>query len=260
MKIIILVLALLGLSPVSQASIINPGFESGDLTGWSSIGDVSVTGTIFGVAPPEGIYQAVITNSPAFRYGLDSELILPLSGSPSEGIDSPIIEPFFGVPSLSLIEAVGGGILGQISGIKTSFFGERGDQLSFKWNLLSNLYPYPGLVILDGSIFCLIGCLDETSVSSLAISPQPGQFSNSGFSMYDFQTGYHLFSLPITSTGLHTLSFAAIAHSDQEGATALLIDAVSIPEPASLLLLIFGLLVLAFKKSSQNSCPVVNGF
>ena len=66
MKKVLLAVFLLTASPV-QASLINSGFESGDFTGWSSVGDVSVTGTIFDVAPTEGSSQLVITNSPTYN-------------------------------------------------------------------------------------------------------------------------------------------------------------------------------------------------
>src|SRR5690348_13423783 len=59
-------------------SIINGGFETGNLNGWTSIGDVAVIGsfstsTIEGVpltfAPTMGQFQAVISNGPADTVG-----------------------------------------------------------------------------------------------------------------------------------------------------------------------------------------------
>ena len=43
------------------AVTVNGGFESGDLTGWNTVGDVSVRGTILGVTPPEGSFQVLLT-------------------------------------------------------------------------------------------------------------------------------------------------------------------------------------------------------
>jgi hypothetical protein len=47
--------------PAKANLITNPGFETGDFTGWTHVGG-SVTGTAFGVAPHSGNFQAAFIN------------------------------------------------------------------------------------------------------------------------------------------------------------------------------------------------------
>lgn len=46
-----------------QASLTNPGFESGNLNGWYAAGDVSVASTAFGYAAPQGSFMAVLNTA-----------------------------------------------------------------------------------------------------------------------------------------------------------------------------------------------------
>jgi len=43
--------------------IVNGSFKSGDLTGWSTLGDVSVQTSSLGDPPPKGKFQVLITNA-----------------------------------------------------------------------------------------------------------------------------------------------------------------------------------------------------
>ena len=49
----------------ARAGFINGGFETGDFTGWSTIGDVSIQTDAFGAGPPQGNYQAFLSNEGA---------------------------------------------------------------------------------------------------------------------------------------------------------------------------------------------------
>jgi len=63
-KILLALTAVAALSvayPASANLIMNPGFETGDFTGWTASGDAGVFGTIGGVAPHSGNFQAVFS-------------------------------------------------------------------------------------------------------------------------------------------------------------------------------------------------------
>jgi hypothetical protein len=44
--------------PAKANLITNPGFETGDFTGWTGVSNAAVTGTVLGVAPHSGSFQA----------------------------------------------------------------------------------------------------------------------------------------------------------------------------------------------------------
>jgi hypothetical protein len=46
--------------PAKANLITNPGFETGDFTGWTGVDTAVVTGTIFGIAPHSGSFQALL--------------------------------------------------------------------------------------------------------------------------------------------------------------------------------------------------------
>lgn len=50
----------LGLFGSAQAQFVNPGFETGDLTGWAAEGDVSIVNSFAGISAPEGKYMALL--------------------------------------------------------------------------------------------------------------------------------------------------------------------------------------------------------
>jgi len=60
-KILLALTAVAALSvayPAKANLIINPGFETGDFTGWTTAGDMTIEGTINGIAPHSGNFQA----------------------------------------------------------------------------------------------------------------------------------------------------------------------------------------------------------
>jgi hypothetical protein len=65
MKKLLAALTFLLMPAFCHADLINGGFETLNFTGWSTIGDVSLVDSSFGVDPPQGHLQVLLTTAPA---------------------------------------------------------------------------------------------------------------------------------------------------------------------------------------------------
>jgi hypothetical protein len=59
-KILAVAALSLGLSGAAQADFTNAGFESGDLSGWTFVGNASAVSSFGGIAAPQGSYMALL--------------------------------------------------------------------------------------------------------------------------------------------------------------------------------------------------------
>ena len=111
-------LVITGFIGTAQAVVINQGFETGDLTGWDTIGDVSVVDGSFGSGPTSGTFQALLT-----------------TGDGAVGVEE--LETFLGVApgTLSLLsgEDVDSG-----SAIQQTVTVVPGETLAFDFNFLTD--------------------------------------------------------------------------------------------------------------------------
>jgi hypothetical protein len=210
------VLIPLGLSSLcvaspSYAAIINGGFETGDFTEWTIIGNTTIETAEFGSGPTEGTYAALVTNS---------------SGS----IAVPDLETFLGL-ELGSLNDLGNGITYNGSVIKQTFTANAGDILTFDWNFLKKEEPDP---IFNDFAFVSVNSL-STLASPLKSSLVP--FSNVD-QQFDQQTKFQSSSFTIPNTGTYTLGLGVANVTDTTGDSGLLVDNVSlkpIPEPSSVL-------------------------
>jgi PEP-CTERM motif-containing protein len=205
---ILVVVALVLSANPAPAAIINAGFETGDFTGWSTIGLTSVvTGASLGIMPVEGQFQALVSN-------LDGFSSVPVGQ----------LETFLGLEGGSLNTLLGASVT-QGSAIKQTFSVNPGDRIQFAWNFLTN-EATPSF--FNDTAFAII------SPSFIKLADTNSTF-HPGVAGFGEQTGYHTFlSDPLTG-GSVTLAFGVVDVGNRAVDSTLLVDAV--PEPSTLLLL-----------------------
>ena len=204
---------------LSQAAIINAGFETGDFTGWSTIGLTSVLTKDFGIAPVEGTFQGFLSTGVGAVPATSLESFL--------GLPAGSLQPIQDVPNLVAGTATEG------SAIKQTFSVNPGDRIQFAWNFLTNeaTLPFSGPSAYNDTSFAVINFsyteLADTNVwTTDAFLPITGFFQ---------QTGWQTFLSDPLPGGSVTLAFAVVDVRDSIVDSALLVDAV--PEPSTLLLL-----------------------
>jgi hypothetical protein len=218
---------------IAWGNIINGGFETGDFTGWSTIGIVSIETAAFGTGPNEGTYQGFLRTPDRHE---------------REGLEEHEIEEFLGLPIGSLdnlgpYNAING------SAMKKDITAEAGQTLTFDWNFITNEMtggqdPDPfgwydfSFVFVNDTGFILADTFEPT-------------FSDSGSSFYK-ETGFQTFSHTFTTNGVYSLSIGVMNGGDDVIRSGLVVDNAVIPEPATLLLLGLGAVMVIRKQSNKK--------
>lgn len=203
-------LVALGLSLSSplgaSAQVLNGGFETGTLAGWSLTGSGSAQTAALGVTPPFDTYQGYIeTTGNATVLGPAVAAALGVSGSAILGLGA-------GTP-------VNGTALTQAITVPA------GAVLSFDWNFVSDeltetaTYNDFAFFTVSGSAYLLAS--RNSSAFNLS-SPPPG---------FDGQTGWSTSTYTFATAGTYTIGFGVLNVGDTGHNSALLLDAVAVPEP-----------------------------
>jgi len=207
--------------PSTNATLINGGFETGDFTGWTTLGETRIEASAFGSGPTQGTSQASLSTAGAAFAGSIIEEFLGLEiGSLDKLGTSLDVIPF------------PGGIATQGSAIRQTFTANSGDILTFDWNFLTNEPAlFPALndfsFVSISSLQDLAGALDQRFQP--VISPMTRFFQ---------ETGFQPFSFTIPTTGTYTLGIGVTDWRDTTKDSVLLVDNVnltSVPEPTSVL-------------------------
>lgn len=209
----------------AQAAINNGNFAG--LTGWSTLGDVSVQGSRAWMTTASLEYEDDYPQAAgAFN----------LSGTSAVEMWAPVnVESWMNVAPGSLDPDSANGIAAyEGSGLQQSFSASAGDTLSFSWQLFSNEAPDFGadyaFVVIDG---------ERMNLGSVAAAGNSG--SAFGFS---FESGLASFSYTFAQSGQHSLSFGVVDVYDASVSTALAVGNVQIaavPEPEQYALFLAGL-------------------
>jgi hypothetical protein len=235
--------------PSTNATLVNGNFESGNLTGWTTLGENSIETSAFRSSPTQGTYQALLsTEGASFAdpileefLGLEAGSIDSLVPLPPIRQDTPTIVP----PQQP----------GQSSAIQQTFTAKAGDILSFDWNFLTNEFPNPLRSSLPDFSFVSISS-PSNSINCLAelayvfAGTPPGQTCANTIPTIDLrtsttqffqETGFQTFSYTIPTTGTYTLGIGVTNKFDNFNDSGLLIDNVrltSVPDPSTVLSLL----------------------
>jgi hypothetical protein len=169
-------------SATSVFAIDNGGFETGDFSGWGSIGDALVVDASIGTPPAAPRFQALISNAPS-----PGTIIAPpdrFNFSGTNAVDAEMLEAFFGLPSDTLNDNPNQQTAFEGSGIVQSFMARAGDVLSFFWNYLTDdaVFGFDfSFAVFDGRYIILGECpqtpsfaMNPDSADSTWSSPRPG--------------------------------------------------------------------------------------
>ncbi|MEQ9355156.1 S8 family serine peptidase [Coleofasciculus chthonoplastes] len=174
----------------------NFGFENGDFTNWTTIGNTTIETNSIGSNPTDGNYQAFITNS---------------VGSVSD----TDMEQFFGLTAGAL-DNLGNGDVIEGSGLQFQPIKVQvGDSISFDWNLITNEETASSFSDF-GFVSITSGVLSELADTNSNFSRFTGSFGS--------QTGYGTFTHQFTESGIFTIGVGLMDAGDSYVDSGLLID------------------------------------
>jgi hypothetical protein len=245
LKISIAILALqLGTAVTASAFATNPSFESGDLTGWTTVGNVAIDGSWRGISPTDGGSQVILRTS--------GSAVAPSIAETALGLPSNTIQILFD-NDLSGISFGSGPVEG--SALQQSFFADAGDLLTVDWNFVTRETPpdtsstdflWQHLVLPDGT--------DIGGVLAHAAQPA-SDFSNAGSPSFQ-QTGPQTFTFTLPQSGTYTFSVGVQDVQETNHDSFGLFDnffIVKAPEPGTAAQISLGLLGLAWLGKRRNA-------
>lgn len=195
----------------AHAIVINPGFETGNLSGWDFIGDVSIVDSTFGSGPSEGAFQALLS-----------------TGGDSADIDN--LEAFLGLAPGTLSTFSSEDVI-QGSAIQQTVTVAPGETLSFDFNFFTDEID-AGDFINDFAFAIVNSTFDVLADTFSPLAPSPTIFFD--------ETGFQTFlEGPFILGDTFTVAFGVVDVDDDIVTSALLVDAsaTAIPEPGTLSLL-----------------------
>ena len=226
-KIFVISLLFCTISSTVMADVINGGFETGDFTGWQTIGNAQIVDSSYGVAPLGGSYQAIISTIG----GVSKDELLSFLG----------LYPGSQVWTLNILSG---------SAIKTYLPIEM-THFWLETKFLSNAdvgISLPGPEGFPDSGFAMMGYLDARGRGAMGFWHTAGDRDwTLSSTPYKWETGYwggiSGSSAPFTAT----LFFAVVDLGPDFEGHGLLIDNVNIPapEPGTIVLLMLGMMGLA---------------
>jgi hypothetical protein len=211
----------------AHASINNGDFETGTVSGWTVAGSAAAKTSAIGVTPPAGTYMGYIETTGNFT------------------ALAPAVIGSLGVPG-SQISAFGTGAPTNGTGMSQSVTVAAGDQLTFDWNFVTDelnedpIYNDFAFFTISGSAYLLASRNGSTYDTA---SPPPG---------FDGQTDWAIQTYTFPAAGTYTVGFGVFNVGDAGHNSALLLDSIAVPEPATVALLPLGIIALLRRRRTNQ--------
>ena len=187
-----------GWQQTSPGSVSNGSFETGNFTGWNTLGSTNVQTTVSGINPTQGTYQAVISNG-------------------GSSVTDSALESFLGL-STGALDGMGNGNATQGSAIKLSpITVAAGTTVTFDWDFLTG-EATPSSFYNDFAFVSIKDLTELADTNSTFVTP-PGSVK---------QTGYKTFSYTFTTAGTYAIGLGVVDVGDSTVDSTLLVDNVSL--------------------------------
>lgn len=243
-KIALFTSAVVGFSAqAAPITFTNPGFETGDLSGWSTLGTVIATPSTSVTTFDSTVWNIFAAETTMAQLNATGVAVATIEST--LGLTSGTLNALNTNPS--------GGSLTNGSALYQVFSGSAGDTLSFAWNYVATDYiPFndPAFALLIGN-----SGADVTVLASIhGLGVNVGTSGNSG---------WQTFSATLAATGDYTLAFVTTNDKDTILSSVLHIDNTAgtcepdcppingVPEPGVLALLGLGLLGLGYTRRQR---------
>jgi hypothetical protein len=226
---------LLGTQPAA-AAVLNPSFETGDTSSWTTVGDASVVDSSFGVTPTDGSFQLLLSTSGADVSATEAAM----------GMSAGAIQTIFNQRLVTPGDSTGSGPIEGSAFQQTFNVTAPGDFVTFYYNLVTD-EAVPESLSTDFLWWNLDRPTGNPRSGVIAHVNEPG-FSPSGTS-YASETGYQSFTVRFGQAGSYTLTIGLHDVEDALRDTAAVFDGFTLsksPEPDTFALLAAGLLGLVY--------------
>jgi len=253
-------LAVVGIPASAPAMITNGSFEQGDFTGWFRGGDRSIQDASFGVTPPDGSNQVLLTT---INDGVNNALE-PDSFSGNSAFPERFLEDFLELPR-GTFDALSpsGDPATETSVVGQDFTAQAGSLLRFEWNFLTDeteidpsFDDFAAVYVEETNTNTQVSLSVLVNVAAASFQPSATPFAS--------ETGYQTTEIQLPTTGVpvngnYTFAVAVFDVEDQLVPSALVVDNVQLPPPVpeadTALLVGLGLFGLAWVSRPRRGGP-----